>query len=325
MGNSYTLMALGVGRGGMRLVSGSGLAWTDIEGPVREEIAKLGKEYPFHPLNLDDCVSKRQLPKVDEYEDHLFVLLQFPVYEEKSNLVRESQVCMFLGKDYVVTIHEKELQSLGNIFKSCQEDETRRSAYMKSTTALFYNVINTLVDDLFPVLKRVTSDLEEIEDRVFNPRQSVAVELSRQRRVIADLRRMVAPLRRLFLDMTVDVQKYGSEDYSKYFSDVREHIEKTWAVLEESKETIEIYKDTDYVLSTESTNKVLAVLTIIFTLTIPATVVGAIYGMNVPLPGGTMSGPLTFFGPFTSFILLLLLAFVPAIIMVLYFRNKTWL
>ncbi len=309
----------------MRIVSGSGLTWTDVENPAEEEIAQLGKEYPFHPLNLDDCLSRRQLPKVDDYEDHVYVLLQFPIYDEKKRLMRESQVSMFLGKDYVVTIHEQELQSLGNLFQECQADEGKRSEFMKSSTNLFYHVIDTLVNDLFPVLKRVRGDLEEIEDKVFDARVSVALELSRQRRVIADLRRMIAPLRRLFLDLTVDAQRFAPEDLTKYFSDVRDHIEKAWAVLEEAKETIEIYKDTDYVLSTELTNKVLAVLTIIFTLTIPATVVGAIYGMNVPLPGGTQTGPLTFFGPFTSFLVLMILAFVPAIAMLLYFRRRSWL
>ena len=313
------------GPGAARLVSGSGITWIDVEGPTKEGIADLGKEFAFHPLNLDDCLSKRQLPKVDDYEDHLYVLLQFPYYDEKSELVRESQVSMFLGKGYFITIHEKELGSLGNLFRSCRDDAAKRDTLMKSSTSLFYHVVDTLVDGLFPILTRVRTDLGEIEDKVFDSRTSVAVEISRQRRVIADVRRMIAPLRRLFLDITVNAQRFAGENLTKYFSDVRDHIEKAWAILDEAKETIEIYKDTDYVLSTELTNKVLAVLTIIFTLTIPATVVASIFGMNVPLPGGLSTGPLTFWGPFTSFYVLMIVAFAPAFVMLLYFRKRAWL
>ena len=300
------------------------LKWTDIENPTPEEIDTLGREYPFHPLNLDDCLSKRQLPKVDDYEDHVFVLLQFPVYDEVKRLTRESQLSMFIGKDYFVTIHGAELKSVSDIFTSCEEDVGKRTAFMESSNSLLYHVIDTLVNDLFPLLKKVRNDLDEVEDRVFDSRASVALELMTQRRLIAELRRSIAPLRRLFLDMTVDAQRFADEDLTKYFGDVRDHIEKAWAILEEAEETIEIYKDTDYVLSTELTNKVLSVLTIIFTLTIPATVVGAIYGMNIPLPGGLNPGPLTFLGTYTSFYLLILAAFVPPVIMIVYFHSKSW-
>ena len=309
----------------MRVLTSNGMTWTDVENPTREEISNLGKEYPFHPLNLDDCLSRRQLPKVNDYEDHVFILLQFPVYDETRRLTRESQLSMFLGKGYLVTIHTSDLTEVGKVFSECEGNEARRAQVMKSPTSAFYHVIDALVNDFFPILQRVRNDLDEVEDKVFDIRVSVALELMTQRRLIAELRRVVAPLRRLFLDMTVDTQRFSEDKLSKYFGDVRDHIEKAWAILEEAEETIEIYKDTDYVLSTETTNKVLSVLTIIFTLTIPSTVVGAIWGMNVPLPGGINPGPLQFLGPFTSFFVLLVAAFFPAIIMVLYFRRRGWL
>ena len=94
--------------------------------------------------------------------------------------------------------------------------------------------------------------------------------------------------------------------------------------LEESRETMEIYKDTDFVLSTEKTNKVLAVLTIIFTLAIPSTVIGTFYGMNVNLPGG-MGDNSMIFGPFTSFIIIILASAIPAIMMFAYFKKLGWI
>jgi magnesium transporter len=95
--------------------------------------------------------------------------------------------------------------------------------------------------------------------------------------------------------------------------------------LAESSETIEIYKDTNFLLSADKTNQVLTILTIIFTLTLPAAVVAAIYGMNVPLPIGIGQSPPTFLGPYTSFIILITIMVVPAALMAWYFRRMGWL
>ena len=94
--------------------------------------------------------------------------------------------------------------------------------------------------------------------------------------------------------------------------------------LDESKETIEIYKDTDFMLSTEKTNKILAILTILFTLSIPITVIGTFYGMNVNLPGGIQTGSWNFFGTYTTLIVVLMTSIVSVLLMLWYFRRLGW-
>jgi magnesium transporter len=95
--------------------------------------------------------------------------------------------------------------------------------------------------------------------------------------------------------------------------------------LEEAKETVEIYKDTDYMLSQEKTNKILGVLTIVFTLSIPATVIGTFYGMNINMPGGFATAPWTVLGPYTALIFVLVVSSISALLMTLYFRRLGWL
>src|SRR4030066_1472122 len=109
------------------------------------------------------------------------------------------------------------------------------------------------------------------------------------------------------------MQRFSEEDLTDYYDDVRDHTEKVLEVLEESKETVEIFKDTDFMLSTEKSNKILAILTILFTLSIPATVIGAYYGMNINLPGGIETGSATFLGEYTSFIIIVIVAVIPAV------------
>ena len=125
--------------------------------------------------------------------------------------------------------------------------------------------------------------------------------------------------------MTNDIQKFSEQDLTLYFDNVKDHMDKVLEALEESKETIEIYKDTDFMLSTEKTNKILAILTILFTLSIPSTIIGTLYGMNVNLPGGIETDSLYLFGPYTTFILLLIISLVSVLLMGWYFHRLGWI
>jgi magnesium transporter len=125
--------------------------------------------------------------------------------------------------------------------------------------------------------------------------------------------------------LSKDVQSFSREDVILYFKDIQDHIEKVYEALEEAKETVEIYKDTDYMLSQEKTNKILAVLTIIFTLSIPATVISTFYGMNVNIPGGLETGPWEQLGRYTTLIFIVILSVVIALLMLFYFRRRGWM
>ena len=310
---------------GLESITNKSLKWVDIQKPTREKMSILEQLYPFHELNIEDCLSKIQIPKVDRYEDHIFVILHFPTIDKEKSIPRTTQLAIFAGFDYLVTVQQGELKPLTEMFQICKVNEKQRDSFMGTSSGyLLHSIIDLLVDDLLHILMKLEGNLDDIEDVVFDEKVAVAKEISLLRREITTLRRVVIPLKRIILDLSKDIQKFSEEDLTLYFDDVKDHIDKVIEVLEESKETIEIFKDTDFMLSTEKSNKILAVLTILFTLSIPATVVAAIYGMNVNLPGGIETGPATLFGPFTSFILLVIAAILPAVIMIWYFKRQGW-
>jgi magnesium transporter len=310
---------------GLESITNKSLTWVDIQKPTREKMSILEQLYPFHELNIEDCLSKIQIPKVDRYEDHIFVILHFPTIDKEKSIPRTTQLAIFAGFDYLVTVQQGELKPLTEMFQICKVNEKQRDSFMGTSSGyLLHSIIDLLVDDLLHILMKLEGNLDDIEDVVFDEKVAVAKEISLLRREITTLRRVVIPLKRIILDLSKDIQKFSEEDLTLYFDDVKDHIDKVIEVLEESKETIEIFKDTDFMLSTEKSNKILAVLTILFTLSIPATVVAAIYGMNVNLPGGIETGPATLFGPFTSFTLLVIAAILPAVIMIWYFKRQGW-
>lgn len=306
-------------------ISCGGVTWINIEKPTREHIALLAQRYPFHRLDLEDCLSKIQLSKVDEYENYLFIILHFPILN-KNGMIQSSQVSFFLGEDYLITIHQGDLKPLVEFFRSCKiEGDQREKLINRGSAFLFYHTIDSLVDNIFPILDKLVNELNDIEDKVFDERVETVREVTSLRRKIADLRRIIFHLRRVIKELGIKVQRFSKQDISNYFDDINDHIEKVWDILGECKETIEIYKDTDFMLTTEKTNKILAILTIVFTLSIPATVIASFYGMNIPLPGGIETGPWTFLGPYTTLIVITIMSTIPALLMLIIFYRLGWI
>lgn len=307
-----------------------GLEWIYIDQPTRDKLDTLSKKYPLHELNIEDCLSKNQLPKIDRYDDHVFIILQFPTTQKEKTSPRFSQLSLFIGRDFLISIHQGDLKPLAELFQACKiDDEKNRKNIMGNSPGyLLHSILDALVDDLLHILMKVIGNLDDIEDAVFDDKVAIAKEISILRREITTLRRIVVPLKRIMLEIiSRDVRKFSTnveeEDLISYFNDINDHVSKVLEALDESKETIEIYKDTDHMLSSEKTNKILSFLTILFTLSIPITVVGTFYGMNIIIPGSVnFSYNLYDFLPLG---ITLGFSIGAVVIMLYYFRKLGWM
>jgi magnesium transporter len=306
-------------------VKNNGFIWIDIAKPTRDEMKKLAERFPFHELNLEDCLSKIQIPKIDRYEDHIFVILNFPTLE-KERIPRSSQLASFIGSGYLVTVHQGELKPISEIFHQCiQSNKARQELMGRSAGYLFHSIIDALTDDLLNLVRKIVGNIEDIEDVVFDEQANAAGEISYIRRQITVLRRIAIPLKRTLSEITTkDIRRFSEEDLTLYFDDVNDHIDKAIDTLEESKETIEIYKDTDYLHGTDRSNKILAILTIVFTLSMPVTIMSSLYGMNVDIPT-IENESLKFLGRYTTFIVIVIGSSAGAVAMALYFHKIRWI
>lgn len=302
--------------------------WIDLQSPDRSDIEKLAEQYHFNALNIEDCMTKFELQKLDSYDDHFFVILHFPPLSQQTKISKNSQLSIFVGKDFLVTVHQGDLKPLVDLVNICKNDsdQNRKERLLgKSSGFLLHEIIDILVDDLLHISRRVIANLDDLEAGVFDESKSVAKNIALLRREINRLRRIANPLKKFVLEVSKNIKKFSeSEDLSLYFDDVIDHLDKVIETLEESRETMEIYKDTDFMLSTEQTNKVLAALTIVFTFSIPASVIAAFFGMNINLPGG-IGFQSTILGPFTSFIIIIMISFIPVVLMYVYFKKRGWI
>lgn len=307
-------------------ITNNSFRWVNVVKPTREEMNALGREFHFHELNLDDCLSKIQIPKIDRYEDHIFIILHFPTVGQ-DKFPKSAQLATFIGHNYLVTVHQGELRPLVDLFEQCRQSDKARQEFMgRSAGYLFHSIVDILTDDLFNIVKKIVGNIEDIEDIVFDKQNDAANEISYIRREVTLLRRIVIPLRRTLAEITTkDIKRFSDQDLTLYFDDVNDHIDKVIETIEESKETIEIYKDTDFIHATERSNKILAILTIIFTLSMPVTIMSSLYGMNVDVPILSEADEQAFLGRYSTFVLIVAGSAAAAGAMLAYFHKIKWI
>jgi magnesium transporter len=270
----------------MESLSWGGLTWTDIQPPTDAATEYLAQNYPFHPLDLDDTRSRIQRPKIDEYKEYLFLVFHFPRYRKDERVLISSQLAVFIGDGYLITLHGGELKPLVKLFKECQLDEESKQEYLsKGSGYLLYRILDRLVDYCLPILDKVGNGIEDIEAGIFSKRRTGMIrEISRLRRDIIAFRRIIWPMRAVVGRLEPRVRRFISTDLTVYFGDMVDHLDKIWDGLDEYKEIIEGLNDTYDSLTTNRTNEVVRILTIIATVMLPVTVVASVYGMNINLP-----------------------------------------
>ena len=294
------------------------LTWVNIESPTVQETEYLAENYPFHPLDLDDCLSRIQRPKIDEYKDYLFLVFHFPVFNKEARVTTPSQLSVFIAEKYLITLHKGELKPLVKLFKECQRDEESRQEYLgEGSGFLLYRIVDRLVDSCLPILGKVLDNIEAVEDDIFSDRKSGTVkEISILRRDVISFRRIIWPMRAVIGSLQAKVRRFVKQDMEAYFGDVTDHVDKIWDALDEYKEIIEGLSDTYDSLASNRTNEVMRMLTIIGTILLPLIVVASIYGMNIPLPFQNSNYALLF-------VILVTLVIVGG--MLIFFRRQRWI
>jgi len=306
----------------IRSISQGKLTWYYIEGPTPNEVAFLAQHFNFHPLDLDDVLSRIQRPKVDEYEDYLFMVLHFPVFDKENRITKPSELDIFVGENYVVTVHcAGDLKPLARFFEECESDNAKRERYLgRSSGFLLYHILDRLVNSCFPILNKVTQNIDDIEDVILKkPVPETVLQISLIRRDLISFRRVIHPQIAVIETLEREEYPFFKEDQEVYFGDIADHIRKIWDGLEDCKEVIDGLSDTSNWLTSHRIQEIMRILTIIMGVLAPPTLIASIYGMNIALPGSVNHGSFLTLG-----ILLALMA-VSAGAIFFYMRRRGYL
>jgi magnesium transporter len=263
-----------------------GLRWINVENPGPAERAWLEEHFEFHPLDYEDVLSRNQRPKIDEYEDYLFIVLYFPVFDKTVGRLNAAELDIFIGPDFLITIPNTPIPPVEYLFERARANEEQREAMLsKGTGYLLYKIVDDSFDYCFPMLRKIGNKLERLEEDIFEGlAEEVVRDLSNSKQEIINFRKTIRPQRAVLRDLERTKQRYLAEDLEVYFDDIVDASERIWDMLENFKEVVEALEDTNESVLSHRVNEVLRVLTAFSVIILPLTLLASIFGMNVNLP-----------------------------------------
>ena len=301
-------------------LSAAGLTWIHLDAPTLDAAQELAARFGWHPLDVEDVLSKRQRPKVDDYADegYLFAVLHFPAYDPAVQRLNAVELDVFVGPDYLVTLPGVDLRPVSALFARCEEDEVfREQLFSKGSGRLLYEVLDDLFDYCFPILDKIGHKLDSLEDDVFEGRSDDVVrDISNVKQEIISYRKIIKPERSTLRLLERHVERFLPEELELYFDDIVDAAERIWDLLDNFKEVVEALEDTNEAVISHRQNDILRILTIFSVVLLPLTLITGFFGMNVQFPGfGTAWAFWSIFGVMAA-ALCGMLAF---------FRYKRWL
>lgn len=261
--------------------------WVNITKPNTGSIEYLRQNYKFHPLDLEDCSNPTLRAKLDEYDDYLFIILNFPVFNRKTRRISLSEIDIFIGENYLITLSDGNLTPLNEIFESCQLNNKNKEKYFnEDVTFLLYEILNSLQKYCFPIVDHVSHDLRDIEKQIFDNREKEMVrEILIIKRNIVNYRKSIQSHKNVIRKLT----KMSHKDFMKnelniYFASILDQTKEIWEILENLKENIDAVHNTNESLISFKLNQVMKMLTLITVILLPATLLASIFGMNYLIP-----------------------------------------
>jgi len=259
--------------------SGVGLLWVDTSETTNEDGQFLERVFHFHPLAIEDCISTNiHPPKVDDFEDYIFIIVHGVNYAVESEVVVTAELAIFLGKNYVVSNHSYPLLSIEAVKQLVERDgrPMRRSADF-----LAYTILDTLVDNVLPTVDKMTEMAENIEEEVVHqPQQSTLEAILKLKRSAVHLHRVMAPQREVLNRISRGDFVLIGEDAKIFYRDIYDHIVR----IEDLNQTVRDMTDNalaTYMSSVANRqNEVMKVLSIVAAIFLPLGIITGIFGMN---------------------------------------------
>ncbi len=306
-----------------------GLAWIDLSKPTTEEFASVAEEFGLHELAVEDAIKAHQRPKLERYGDTLFVVLRAARYFEASEEVRFGEVHVFVGENFVVTVHHGGAPDLGEVHGRM---EGKPGLLRLGPEAVLYAIMDWVVDGYAPVVAGLENDIDEIETEVFSGSPAVSRRIYELSREVIEFQRATKPLAGILGRLTVGLEKYGVEpELQQYLRDVQDHVVRVNEQVDSFRQLLqdilsvnltlvglqqneEVKKLTEASIDqNEEVKKISAWAAILFA----PTLIGTVYGMNfayMPELGWRLGYP------FALFLMTLV-----SLTLYLVFKRRDWL
>lgn len=300
----------------------SATIWVDLEGPTVEETEMLEKVFHFHPLTIEDCQADNHFPKVDNYQDYLFMVMHGVHFHTPINQFSTVETNLYSGLNFLVTFHKAKVRAVAMLREKCEKSHECLSS---GANILLYHLLDILVNNYLPILNEFDDYMEAIEDELFRERDNELLEnLFLWRKTVLKLRRIIGPQRDVLNVLSRGDMTMIQPQNRIYFRDIYDHLYRIYEMSETYRDNIAgalelylIFSTNEQSAMSHRMNEVIKILTIVSTVLTPPIVIASIYGMNFKhMP--ELDSPYGYF-----FALGLMLAM--SLTMALFLKKKKWL
>ncbi|MFH1421285.1 MAG: magnesium/cobalt transporter CorA [Planctomycetota bacterium] len=299
---------------GESLRTGKDVLWVDFYDPTDAELSILVDVFKFHSLAIEDCLLPRHHPKVDDYGEYLFMVIHAPDLTTCATEISTHELDIFLGKNYVVTFHDKPVRSVTNA--ALKAKETPAKIMGRGADFLAYEILDGIFNNYDALLDRLDSAIDVCQRDIVEEKEGIMEYIRQIQHTAYSLFRTVRMQREFLRNLSRGIYRLISKKCTPYFRDIYDHLVRINETLEMSIDSIKGAREAYLYHSANRTNEIIKVLTVLTAVLMIPTLITGIYGMNLKLFPNEEHP----FG-FWSIIIVLVLSVVPAL---LWFRKKGW-
>ena len=260
------------------------LIWINIDTVNDEAVGYLKNNYKFHHLDYDDLQGESQTPKVDIYNNYLFLVFLFPHWEAIVQKIKTFELDIFIGDDYLITATNTRSKEVKEIFYRCVKNPKIKASWMGKTPGyLLYKIMDALFHNAHPILNHIGEKISQVENQIYASEQSsqIVKQLASYRRDLLRLRRIIDPQRYVIANLSHIQKPFLDETMPLYFDDIHDYLNKLWSITETYKDTVDGLHVTIESLISHRTNKIISTLTTINVAMLPLNLLAGLYGMNI--------------------------------------------
>lgn len=297
-----------------------GLLWVDFMSEPEQTAEPILRSFNFHPLAIDDALQETHTPKIDDWGDYIYIVLNVMNYKREHGVFESEidELDIFLGKNFVVTFHDQIISAVEDAWSACQRD-TRH--LHDGPDHLLYRITDSLVNSYMPLVEQIDNQLDQIEDHVFeNPSRATLEQIFALKRILQSMRRIILPQREVLNKLARDDYRVIDPKDRVFFRDIYDHLVRLHDINESLRDLVTGAMDTYLSVINNRMNEVMKALAIITTLFMPITFVTGFFGMNFFEPVANLVGWTTR----QVFEITVGIMLGLPIIMYLWMRRRTW-
>jgi magnesium transporter len=300
----------------------NGVLWVDFEDtPPEEDEPILLRTFGFHPLAVDDALQESHVPKVDDWDEYLYLVLHAIAFDRNDGGRLDTiELDVFLGKNYIVTHHDLPIPAVNHVWDSCQKDERYLS---RGTDHVLYRIVDDMVAAYLPVVEQIDEAIEALEDQIFDrPSPENLSELMQLKRALLHLRRIIAPQREVLNKLARDDYPVIDAKDRIFFRDIYDHLVRLHDINESMRDLIGGALDTYLSVINNRMNDIMKTLTVITTLFMPISFITGFFGMNFFTP---VAPPLQSWTALIPFLITLGIMIGTPVVMIFWLRRRGWM